>query len=63
MVLLALELWDLIVSILGNCSRISDRTVKPLNGENKHHNSQNKINVMQDIDSVPSNIQSVSGVT
>ena len=29
-----------------------------MNGEDKHHKSQNKINVMQDIDSVPSNIQS-----
>ena len=27
--LLALELWDLIVSVLGNISRISDRTVQP----------------------------------
>ena len=33
----ALELWDLIVSVLGNFSRISDRTGKPVNGENKHH--------------------------
>ena len=54
----ALELWDLIVSVLGNCSRISDRTGKPVNGEDKHHKSQNKIDVMQDIDSVPSNVQS-----
>ena len=30
-----------------------------MNGEDKHHKSQNKIDVMQDIDSVPSNIQSV----
>ena len=29
-----------------------------MNGEDKHHNSQNKIDVMQDIDSVPSNVQS-----
>ena len=28
------------------------------NGENKHHKSLNKINVMRDIDSVPSNVQS-----
>ena len=54
----ALELWDLIVSVLGNSSRISDRTVKPVYGENKHHKSHNKIDVMQDIDSVPSNVQS-----
>ena len=53
----ALELWDLIVSVLGNTSHISDRTVKPVNGKNK---SQNKIDAMQDIDSVPSNVQSAS---
>ena len=28
----ALEPWDLIVSVLGNVSHISDRTVKPVNG-------------------------------
>ena len=56
---LALELWDLIVSVLGNVSRISDRTGKPVNGEDKHHKSQNKIDVMRDIDAVPSNVQSV----
>ena len=54
----ALELWDLIVSVFGNISHISDRTWKPVNGENKHHKSHNKIDVMQDIDSVPSNVQS-----
>ena len=54
----ALELWDLIVSVLGNSSRISDRTVKPVNGEDKHHKSHNKIDVMKDIDSDPSNVQS-----
>ena len=43
------ELWDLIVSLLGNISRISDRTVKPLNGEHRHHKSHNKIDVMKDI--------------
>ena len=57
--LLALELWDLIVSVLGNSSRISDRTGKPVNGEDKHHKSRNKIDVMKDIDVVPSNVQSV----
>ena len=54
----ALELWDLIVSVLVNISHISDRTVKPVNSENKHHKSHNKIDAMQDIDSVPSNVQS-----
>ena len=56
--LLALELWDLIVSVLGNISRISDRTGKPVNGEDKHHKSHNNIDAMKDIDSVPSNVQS-----
>ena len=54
----ALELWDLIVSVLGTCSRILDRTGKPVNGEDKHHKSHNKIDAMKDIDSVPSNVQS-----
>ena len=54
----ALELWDLNVSVLGNISRISNRTVKPVNGEDKHHKSHNKIDVMKDIDSVLSNVQS-----
>ena len=53
----ALELWDLIVSVFGNISHISDRTGQPVNGKNKSHN---KIDVMQDIDSVPSNVQSAS---
>ena len=54
----ALELWDLTVSVLGNISRISDRSGKPENGENKHHKSHNKIDAMKDIDSVSSNVQS-----
>ena len=54
----ALELWDLIVSVLGNITRISDRTEKPVNGEDKHHKSHKKIHAMKDIDSVPSNVQS-----
>ena len=52
----ALELWDLIVSVLGNISRVSDRSGKPENDERKHYTSHNKIDVMQDIDSVPSNV-------
>ena len=54
----ALELWDLIVSVFGNISHISDRTEKPENGENMHHKSHNKIDAMKDIDSVPLNVQS-----
>ena len=53
----ALELWDLNVSVFGNASRVSDGSGKPVNGKNKSHN---KIDVMQDIDSVPSNVQSAS---
>ena len=53
----ALELWDLIISVFGNISHISDRTGQPVNGKNKCHN---KIDVIQDIDSVPSNVQSAS---
>ena len=50
-----LELWDLIVSVFGNISHVSDRTGQPVNGKNKSHN---KIDVVHDIDSVPSNVQS-----
>ena len=53
----ALELWDLIISVFGNISHISDRTEQPVNGKNKSHN---KINVIKDIDSVPSNVQSAN---
>ena len=53
----ALELWDLIVSVLGNVSRVSDGTGQPVNGKNKSHN---KIDVVQDIDLVPSNVQSAN---
>ena len=51
----ALELWDLIVSVFRNISHVSDRTGQPVNGKNKSHN---KIDVMKDIDAVPSNVQS-----
>ena len=54
----ALELWNLIVSVLGNISRISDRSGKPESNERKHHKSHNKIDVTKDIDAVPSNVQS-----
>ena len=54
----ALDLWDLIVSVLGNVSRVSDRSGKPESDDHKHHKSHNKIDVMKDIDAVPSNVQS-----
>ena len=34
--LLALEFWDLIVSVLGNVSRVSDRSGKPESDDHKH---------------------------
>ena len=56
--LLALELWDLIVSVLGNVSRVSDRSGKPECDDHKRQKSHNKIDVTRDIDAVPSNVQS-----
>ena len=56
--LLALELWDLIVSVLENVSRVSDRSGKPESDDHKHHKSHNKIDAMKDIDFIPSNVQS-----
>ena len=56
----ALKLWDLIVSILGNVSRVSDRSGQPDSDVHKHHKSQRKIDVMEDTDSVLSNVQSAS---
>ena len=54
----ALELWDLIVSVLGNVSHVSDRSGQPDSDVHKLHKSHFKIDVMEDIDSVPSNVQS-----
>ena len=54
----ALELWDLIVSVFGSVSHVSDRSGQPDNDVHKHHKSQKRINVMENIDSVPSNVQS-----
>ena len=54
----ALELWDLIVSVLGNVPRASDSTGKPVANVDKREKSQNRIDVIRDIDLVPSNVQS-----
>ena len=56
--LLALELWDLFVSVLGNVSRVSYRSGQLESDIHKHHKSQKKIDVIKDIDAVPSNVQS-----
>ena len=53
----ALELWDLIVSVFGSVSQTSDRTGRPVDTE-RRQKSQGKINVLKNIDCVPSNVQS-----
>ena len=58
--LLALELWDLIVSVLGNVSRVSDGSGKPEINDHKRQKSHSRIDVLQDIDLVPSNVQSAN---
>ena len=55
--LLALELWDLIVSVLGSISRVSDSPGKPVTDVDKREKSQSRIDVIRDIDLVPSNVQ------
>ena len=54
----ALELWDLIVSVFGGVSQISDRSRQHDSDVKKHHKSQRRIDVMEEIDSVLSNVQS-----
>ena len=54
----ALELWDLNVSVLGNVSRVSDRSGKPESDDHKHFKSHDKIVMTKDIDAVPSNVES-----
>ena len=58
--LFALELWDLVVSVLGNVPRVSDGSGKPESDVHKRQKSHNKIDVMKDIDLVPSNVQSAN---
>ena len=59
----SLELWDLIVSVLGNVSRVSDISGQPDNDVHKRHKSQKKIDVMEDIDAVPSNVRNMTQTT
>ena len=60
--LLALELWDLIVSFLGNVFRVSDRSGQFDCDFKRHQKSQGKIDVMKDIYVVLSNVQSARQV-
>ena len=53
----ALERWDLIVSVFGNISHVSDGTGQPDTDVHKHHKPHKKIDVMKDIDCVPSIVQ------
>ena len=57
----ALDLWDLIVFVLGNTIRTPDRTGQPVVNCDKDHRpnkrSQGLINVLNNIDCVPSNVQ------
>ena len=48
---------DLIVSVLGNVFRVSDRSGQLEYDVHKHHKSHKKIDVINDIDAVPSNVQ------
>ena len=54
----ALELWDLIVSVLGNVPRVSDNPGRLVTDVDKREKSQSRIDVIKDIDLVPSNVQS-----
>ena len=47
-----------IVSVLGNVTRVLDRLGQLESDAHKHYKSHNKIDVMKDIDAVPSNVQS-----
>ena len=57
----ALDLWDLIVLVLGNTAQNHDRTGQPVVNCDKDHGrnnrSQGMINVLNNIDCVPSNVQ------
>ena len=53
----ALELWDLIVSVLGSVTQTSDRKGRLVETA-RSQKSRGKINVLKNIDCVPSNVQS-----
>ena len=56
----ALDLWDLIVLVLGNTAQNHDRTGQPVVGRNTSHEpsqqSRGVINVLDNVDLVPSNV-------
>ena len=57
----ALDLWDLIVLVLGNTIQTHDRTGQPVVNCDKSHGpnkrSQGMFNVSNNVDLVPSNVQ------
>ena len=53
----ALELWDLIVSALGNMTQTTERPGRPVIID-RSQRSQGKTNALNNIDCVPSNVQS-----
>ena len=55
--ILALDLWDLVVSVLGNMTQTTERPGRLVNIE-RSQKSGGKINVLDNIDCVPSNVQS-----
>ena len=55
--LLALELWDLIVSVLGNMTQTTERPGRPVIID-RSQRSQGTTNALNNIDCVPSNVQS-----
>ena len=55
--ILALDLWDLIVSVLGSTIQTPERPGRPVITD-KSPKSQRKSNVLNSIDSVPSNVKS-----
>ena len=57
----ALDLWDLIVAVLGNTTQNHDRTVRPVVCPHANHGRQQSRRVINDLDNVdlaPSNVQS-----
>ena len=58
----ALDLWDLIVFVLGNTIQIPDRSGQPVVCRDKNHapsqQSRGMFNVLNNVDRVPSNVQS-----
>ena len=57
----ALDLWDLIVLVLGNTTQNHDKTGKPVVCRDKNHaqdhQSRGMFNVLNNVDRVPSNVQ------